>query len=480
MIICSFQQKNLLFVSDLQLGRSTSCLFSFQTCAPMENKRKKSLHHRARKQQFRGNQFQAVETEPASGENLIENASADSDERTSVSSDDSTNPWSEEEWELASAEEESSESEGDTDDTSERGNRIFSLSQLQNLLHTSAICNSGKKGKLLLTESACAGLVSTVEVTCDHCGNVTSSHAVEKATHHFDLNRMSVLGMRMLGRGREGFKKLSAFLHLPGPVTKKKFQRHSDKLHHAAKAAAQQSMKRAAYSVLTNRTASGETSPANIAVSTDGTWMRRGYSSLYGVQSVIGWDVQKVIGVEVLSRHCTRCTAKEARLTSGKLSQADFDAWKVTHTADCQANTSVSSPAMEAEAVKLLWSRSEQNNGLKYTSYIGDGDSKAYRSVCQLKPYGDMSIDKEECVGYVQKRVQSHNLRTLKQKCGSKPLSDGKPIGGKGRLTGSKIDSLQNYYGAAIRSNPGSTSGMARAIWASVCHSVSCRSSKGL
>ena len=100
----------------------------------MGNKRKKSLHHRARKRQFRGNQFQAVGTEPASGENLIENASADSDERTSVSTDDSTNPWSEEERELASDEEESSESEGDIDDTLERGNRIFSLSQLQNLL----------------------------------------------------------------------------------------------------------------------------------------------------------------------------------------------------------------------------------------------------------------------------------------------------------------------------------------------------------
>ena len=34
-------------------------------------------------------------------------------------------------------------------------------------------------------------------------------------------------------------------------------------------------------------------------------------------------------------------------------------------------------------------------------------------------------------------------------------LSDGKPLGGRGRLTLSKCDAMQNFYGRAIRDNKG-------------------------
>ena len=132
-------------------------------------------------------------------------------------------------------------------------------------------------------------------------------------------------------------------------------------------------------------------------------------------------------------------------------------------------NTVVSSPAMEAEAVKEIWLRSEDMNRLRYTSYIGDGDSKGYQCVCDARPYGEKKIEKEECVGHVQKRL-GRSLINLKQRCGSRPLSDGKPIGGRGRLTAGKIDSLQNYYGDAIRKNGGDVTATARAIWASLMH----------
>ena len=41
-----------------------------------------------------------------------------------------------------------------------------------------------------------------------------------------------------------------------------------------------------------------------------------------------------------------------------------------------------------------------------------------------------------------------------------KKLSDGKTVGGKGRLTGKVIDKMQNYYGKAIRGNKGDLNGM--------------------
>ena len=60
------------------------------------------------------------------------------------------------------------------------------------------------------------------------------------------------------------------------------------------------------------------------------------------------------------------------------------------------------------------------------------------------KIYGDIIVVKKECIGHVQKRVGTR-LRKLKKSV--------KGLGGKGRLTDSTIDKLQNYYGIALRSN---------------------------
>ena len=61
----------------------------------------------------------------------------------------------------------------------------------------------------------------------------------------------------------------------------------------------------------------------------------------------------------------------------------------------------------------------------------------------------------KNCVGHIQKRVGAR-LRKLKSNSKSN-LSDGKPIGGKGRLTDKMINKLQNYFGIAIRQCTGTT-----------------------
>ena len=118
---------------------------------------------------------------------------------------------------------------------------------------------------------------------------------------------------------------------------------------------------------------------------------------------------------------------------------------------------------METEAAVKLWKRSEETNGLKYVYYIGDGDRKGFDAVTADKPYGDIAVEKEECIGHVQKRL-GKALRDLKKKQGKDKLSDGKPLCGKGRLTEKYMDRLQNYYGMAVPSNVGDLQGMAKAI----------------
>ena len=46
-----------------------------------------------------------------------------------------------------------------------------------------------------------------------------------------------------------------------------------------------------------------------------------------------------------------------------------------------------------------------EKTGLKYVYYIGDGDSKGFKTVTAAKPYGDTEIVKHECINHVQKRL---------------------------------------------------------------------------
>lgn len=126
---------------------------------------------------------------------------------------------------------------------------------------------------------------------------------------------------------------------------------------------------------------------------------------------------------------------------------------------------------MEVEGDKRICLRSEAKLGLKYTKYLGDGDSKGFAAVLESKPYGD-DIEKLECVGHVQKRLGTR-LRKLKLANKGLKLADGKGLGGKGRLTKDKIDQIQRYYGSAIRNNLTSVSDMKRAIWATYFHTAS-------
>lgn len=110
---------------------------------------------------------------------------------------------------------------------------------------------------------------------------------------------------------------------------------------------------------------------------------------------------------------------------------------------------------------------------VRYTQYLGDGDSKGFIAVQELEPYGpDHKISKLECLGHVQKRMGTR-LRRLKSENKHIILSDGKGLGGKNRLSQAAIDQLQTYYGLAIRRNIDSLDNMMKDIWALYFHKLS-------
>lgn len=41
---------------------------------------------------------------------------------------------------------------------------------------------------------------------------------------------------------------------------------------------------------------------------------------------------------------------------------------------------------MEVQGVKMIFVRSQQKYGVRYTKYLGDGDSSAFKSLLESKP----------------------------------------------------------------------------------------------
>ena len=58
---------------------------------------------------------------------------------------------------------------------------------------------------------------------------------------------------------------------------------------------------------------------------------------------------------------------------------------------------------MEVAGILECFKSSIEQYGLRYTEYLGDGDSKSYKQVCEADPYG-LPISKLECIGHNQKR----------------------------------------------------------------------------
>ncbi|GFT85784.1 uncharacterized protein TNCV_4027241 [Trichonephila clavipes] len=133
-------------------------------------------------------------------------------------------------------------------------------------------------------------------------------------------------------------------MNLPPPPAK--FERHNSLFLNVLKTISEDSMNAAVHeAVIANDNNS------NIAVAVDGTWHKRGYSSLNGV--VCATSVE-----------------------NGK--------------------------------------RSETSRKACYTQYLGDGDSKGFLTIKEAKVYGDTEVEKLECVGHVQKRMGTRLRNILK------------------------------------------------------------------
>lgn len=311
------------------------------------------------------------------------------------------------------------------------------------------------KSPVKFTESGKRGLGFKLVVSCENCesSEIPNCSFVNKA---YEINRRIVLSMRLLGVGLHGIIKFCAFMELPRPIFHSFYDKIIDHISTASDVTCKNSMERA---VKAEKSIALEKGENGITVSGDGSWRKRGFTSLYGLVTLIGYRFGKVVDFVVKSKYCKSC-----EYWKKKEDTEEYAEWAKSHENNCSVNHEGSAGKMEVDAVVEMFNRSENLYQVKYASYVGDGDSKTFKGVVDSNPYEDLTIIKKECIDHVQKRMGTR-LRNLKK--------TNKGLGGKGKLTGKLIDELSIYYGLAIRRNCDSIEKMKESIWATLEHKLS-------
>ena len=131
-----------------------------------------------------------------------------------------------------------------------------------------------------------------------------------------------------------------------------------------------------------------------VTVTVDGGWSKRSHRHSYnaksGVAIIIGKATGKILHMGVHNKYCYICSRHPEHPPPHK----------------CFRNWEGSSSAMESDIIVEGFKISEEKHGIRYTSFIGDGDSSVYSSLVKALEWG-YSITKIECANHSLKCFRS-------------------------------------------------------------------------
>ena len=145
----------------------------------------------------------------------------------------------------------------------------------------------------------------------------------------FDRNKRIVYTMCSLDHGYCGIKKFTSLMDMPQPMTANNYDKVIDNLKNVVKSVAKETIQDACHEIRHKDDPNNEMNTvADIVVSVDGTWQKRGYSSFNGVITAISMENGKVLDAVPLTRYCKCCKLAEYFRVSDP---AKYDQWKAEH-----------------------------------------------------------------------------------------------------------------------------------------------------
>ena len=312
------------------------------------------------------------------------------------------------------------------------------------------------------------GYAHTLKLHCIECSwqsfHYTSKPVTfkkGKGRRFHEINLRAGIAFREIGKGHQGLENFCRIMNMHG-MASNAFANIQEEMFQAYEKVAEASMARKAAELREKSDVKLDSDPsiALCQVSLDGSWQKQGHSSLNGLVTAICDG--RCIDRHVMTKYCKGCKMWEAKTGS-----KEYDDWLLDH--DCPVNHKKSSGAMEGAGALSIFCSSIEKHNLIYSHYIGDGDTSAFKEVVDAQPYKNFDVVpvKLECVGHIQKRLGTR-LREL-QKAYRNTRT---PLTGKGKLTDKVLNTMQNYFGMAIRQNVGQLYQMKKAIAAILWHST--------
>ena len=181
------------------------------------------------------------------------------------------------------------------------------------------VCNSSIKITHKLQEKK--GLCNFFDIDCVSCPwtkKVSTSNLINKTMDcvkmPYDVNIRTVLSFREIGKGHKAIETFCRYMNMPPPMIVTTYHETVSNMHSVYLEQAESSMLASADEI--RQELSDEYTDefiADVDVSVDGTWQKRGYSSLNGAVTVISLLSGKCLAFEALTKTCKCCETWEKR-----------------------------------------------------------------------------------------------------------------------------------------------------------------------
>ena len=262
--------------------------------------------------------------------------------------------------------------------------------------------NCGKKVEFAKSELKGLGFQLEIICNCEKSEPIPSSPKIQSG---YEINRRIVYAMRLIGVGFSGLLNFCGLMDISASaLSLNGYYNCLRHIHIAVKAVSKIVFKKAAKEEQTKNKEKGLPED-RLTVSGDGSWPKRGFTALLGILSLTGKYTNKVIDVVVKSKICQACSYYSQKFPENT---PEFDAWFTEHceTGKCTRDHDGSAGFIEVEGVEEMFLRSMKQYGVMYEYYIGDGDSKTFKRLEEIKPYGEvLEVNKKACALHVGKSI---------------------------------------------------------------------------
>ena len=156
------------------------------------------------------------------------------------------------------------------------------------------------------------GIANYLSLKCGKCQwthSTYSSNTIDNSStpgrNKFDINVRAMIAFREAGKGLSAIQRVCGYMNMVPPMQPTAFYNIQNEVAGHYKAVAEYSMKRAADDL--------RATSADVAVSCDGAWQKRGFSSLNGFVSLVSVESGKCLDFRIKTKKCVACDSWKNR-----------------------------------------------------------------------------------------------------------------------------------------------------------------------